>query len=243
MNSDPKDSFENADPQTSADMLMAGVMEVATTALAIGASLLKTLAQETAGGKPVPEPEGRVSPLNTVVYYGVATVTNVVKLVVSEVGVAPNGVANPSANSSVYQATELGRTSVAVERSSDSSPQSSVNFSPLNLPTVHCGGVLRIPLSIENPSVESMDNMAVRCLSLDAVRPLDTVTEGSGQIHNSPTLRFQPATLSIAPKDFEKLTVFIETQPGTRVGDFRAVIGIGAENFETTLQFRVIAAA
>lgn len=241
MNSDPKDSFENADPQTSADMLMAGVLEVATTALSIGASLVKTLAQETAGGKPVPEPEGRVSPLNTVVHYGVAAVTNVVKLVVSGVGVTPNGAANPSANPSVYQSTELGRTSVAVERSSDSSPKSSVNSSPLNLPTVHCGGVLRIPLSIENPGIESMDNMAVRCLSLDAVIPLDTVMEESGQIHDPPTIRFQPTTLSIAPKDFEKLTVFIETQPETTVGEFRAVIGIGTENFETTLQFRVIA--
>lgn len=228
MNSDPKDSFESTDPQTSVDMLMAGVLEVATAALGVSAVLAKTLAQETARGNPVPEPEGRGSPLNVVVHYGVAAVTNVVKLVVSGVGVTTNETANQSA--------EPTRSADAVNRSPNSVTRRPATPSVANLPTVHCGSTLRIPLSIENPGSEPMDNMMITCLSLDAV------TEGIGQMLDQHAIRFQPETLSIAPKDFEKLTVFIETQPETVGADYTAIIGIGAEGFETTLNFRVIAA-
>ena len=202
-------------------MLSAGVLEVATAALGIGVTLAKTLAQETSQGVPVPPPTDKDSPLNAAVHYSVAAATNVIKLVVSGVGVS-----TPD--------------SVSTDKTAQTAPESPAATNPQrpsSLPVVHCGSALRIPHSIENPGAEPMNNMNIVCKSLEMTQPL-----GLGKQLDLILLSFQPDVLSIAPKDFEKLTVLIETRLETTVGDYIAVIAIGSDNFETTLKFRVVAA-
>jgi hypothetical protein len=226
MNPDPKDTFEKIDPQAGVDKLMTGVLEIATATLGISATLAKTLAQETAKGNSIPEPEGRESPLNTTVHYGIATVTNVLKLVIASVPVPTN-----------IPTEQQSESTRSANSSSKNDTRNSQNASHPGLPTVHPGSLLRIPLSIENPGVEPMNDMMIYCESLEAL-----VEEDRGQKLDSNAIRFQPETLSIAPKDFEKLTVFVTTHIETTVGDYTAIIKIGSDNFETILKFRVLAA-
>ncbi|MGA8029826.1 MAG: hypothetical protein WB992_22005 [Bryobacteraceae bacterium] len=106
--------------------------------------------------------------------------------------------------------------------------------SALAHPTVHAGSTLRIPLSIENPSDAEMLQMAFRCESLtyqgdDSKLPL-----------TAEALLLQPATLSIAPHDFEKLTVFITTTEATATGIYLAKIALSGGGFESMLRFEVV---
>jgi hypothetical protein len=231
MSAENKDPTRNIDPQAGADMIVAGVIEVLNAALSVGATVAKTIAQQTSGGKSLPEPEGRDSALNDMVHYGVAAVTNVVGLVVSGAGVVSGSVKPP-------EPTPQSNYSEPQNYSTQSDRTTAPSSSPSvpNLPTVHQGSTLRIPLSIENPSSEPMSDMTFVCLTMSGE------TAGSGQPLDISAVRFQPQTLSIAPKDFEKLTVFIETYPDTTIGLYKTVIDMGKKNFETVLQFQVIPA-
>jgi hypothetical protein len=103
-------------------------------------------------------------------------------------------------------------------------------------PTVHAGSTLRIPLSIENPSDADMSQMTFCCR--------DLIYEGNaaGTPLTAAALVFEPATLSIAPRDFEKLTVFIATTEETATGSYMAKIAVEGGSFESVLRFEVVPA-
>jgi len=241
MNSDKPDTPRNIDPQAGADLIVAGVMEVVNAALAVGATIAKSIAQETSGGKPVSRPSSEDSALNEMIHYGVAAVTQVVGLVVSGAGVvsqtvqpsAPSTNPSPSTSSPVPARAEADQFRQG-DRPPAPPPSPTPRATSASLPTVHQGATLRMPLSIENPGNEPMTDMTFVCRSLTGE------VGGSGTLLEVGAVRFQPETLAIAAKDFEKLTVFIETQAETAVGHYQAVIGIGPNQFETLLQFQVI---
>jgi hypothetical protein len=96
-----------------------------------------------------------------------------------------------------------------------------------------------MPLSIENPGPEPMSDIEFRCLRMtggqaDEDKPFAPLT--------SQALRFVPQLLTIAPRDFEKLTIYIDVPQETAPGRYQAIIGPEDGSFETTLNFEVISA-
>lgn len=102
-------------------------------------------------------------------------------------------------------------------------------------PAVSQGATLRIPLSIENPGPEPMQNLQFRALRVE------TVQVGGGTRLGVSNVRLEPAVLSVAARDFEKLTVYVDTLPQTAPGLYRAVIGTADGGLETAVEFEVTA--
>jgi hypothetical protein len=96
--------------------------------------------------------------------------------------------------------------------------------------------VLRIPLSIENPDAQAIDQLEFTALAV----------KGDGTAGGTPlgvgSLRFEPATMTIAAHDFEKLTVFVDTRPETAPGPYEAAIGLGGSRPEINVRFAVVGA-
>jgi len=197
-----------------------GVSDVINAAFGVGAAIAKTLAEVTAAGKPVTSPDTRQGPLGEMVHYGVTTLTNVIGLVVSVVGgAAGSGTGKgAAANAPASEATDT--------REKDSTAP--------NLPKVHQGGTLRIPLSMENPADQPMENLVFACQDMNGKRI------GAGQPLTEAAMRFQPERLDIAPKDFEKLTLLITTDALTAPGDYVAHIGVDNGDLEIKVEFEVL---
>lgn len=104
-------------------------------------------------------------------------------------------------------------------------------------PTVHAGSTLRIPLSIENPSDVEMPQMRFYCGALNYQG------NSAGSPLTSEAFVFQPNPLTIAPRDFEKITIFITTGEEAATGIYLARIMVEGGSFESPLSFEVLAAA
>lgn len=100
-------------------------------------------------------------------------------------------------------------------------------------PTVTAGATLRMPLSIENPGVEPMIELRFGCLEMAGG------TAGLGEPLDVGVVRFEPDVLTIAPRDFEKLTVFIDIPATTAPGGYRATIGLPDGGFQVQIPFEV----
>lgn len=202
----PPRSGESPQPQDMA----AGVTEVVNAALSMGASLAKAFAQATtAAGAPVSAPSEGAGPLNAIVHYGVAAVTNVAGFLINSAG-------------GLRMATPGGAAPAAASRAA--------------WPRVHQGATLRIPLSIENPGEQPMDNITFGCSEIVYLG------KNTGPILTANNVRFQPTVLAIPPHDFEKLTLFVDTRPDTPTGRYRVKIEMGAGGTTTIVEFDVIQA-
>jgi hypothetical protein len=198
------------------DAFVQGVSEVIAASLGVAASVARVVAQSTArGGTVPPGPPDR--PLEALIHYGVATVTNVLGMVAT--GVEGAG----RAARGVKQRGEEANGARPAARSPSS-----------EFPTVDRGATLRVPLSIENPGTEPMRGLLVRC---SEVRHGQL---GAGRALDKRNIRFAPDRLDIAARDFEKLTVFVETEPDTAAGAYEVVIALGSDDFNTVLHFSVV---
>lgn len=103
------------------------------------------------------------------------------------------------------------------------------------LPTVRAGSTLRVPLLVENREAVEMSGLDFTCRSVDRLIPGEGPGVGRHQV------RFDPSTLTVASRDFEKLTVRVATAPDTAPGRYRVTIVGGADVFSTTLEFEVVA--
>lgn len=104
------------------------------------------------------------------------------------------------------------------------------------LPTVRAGSTLRVPLLVENREAVEMSGLDFTCRSVDRLVPGEGPGVGRHQV------RFEPSTLTVASRDFEKLTVRVATAPETAPGRYRVTIVGGADVFSTTLEFNVLGA-
>lgn len=82
------------------------------------------------------------------------------------------------------------------------------------------GASLRLPLSIDNPGSQPMERLAPHALGArfegaDCAAPF--------------ALRFDPPSLSIAPRDFEKLVVTIDLPPEMPPGRWSALFALGPD--------------
>ncbi len=204
--------------------LAEGVSDVINAAFGVGAAITKTLAEVTAVGKPVANPNTPQGPLGEMVHYGVTTLTNVIGLVVSVVGGATGGTADSGS----------GKDASTDARATEPMSTSEKDRAATRLPRVHQGGTLRIPLSMENPADLPMENLVFACQDMRGTRI------SAGQPLTETALCFQPERLDIAPKDFEKLTLLINTDAQTAPGDYVAHIGVDNGDLEIKVEFEVL---
>jgi hypothetical protein len=104
---------------------------------------------------------------------------------------------------------------------------------PASRPGVRAGDTLRMPLFIENPSNGATGLMHFG--AIDVVSP-----EGTGRPLGIAQVRCDPEILKIAARDFEKLTVFVDTDPTTVPGHHRVRVGVPDTAFITTVEFDVV---
>ena len=198
-----------------AEELTRSVTNLVGAAFGVGAAVAKTAAEATAGGRPVANPKTPQGPLNLIMHYGLTAAANLVRTVITTTAAG----SADGASASVAQPA-----SAAAARPPGSGP------------TVTVGSTLRIPLSIENPGSAPMEMLQFSCTRVDALNV------GHGQKLGVANLRFAPANLSIAPRDFEKLTVFVDTTSATALGTYRVVIGVATANLESVIEFDVVEA-
>jgi len=102
------------------------------------------------------------------------------------------------------------------------------------VPRVGRGSVLRVPLLVENTGPTPTTELGFR--ATEVVR----TAGGDGDDIPVDRITFTPPTLTIAQRDFEKLTVRVHTDESTAPGTYRATI-IGGEGwFTTTIEFEVV---
>ena len=197
-----------------------GVRAMISTTLDIGASMAKMVAEATSGGRSVASPPNQ-DPVNAIVHYSVVSVVNVVSTVASSASQARPAAAPQSPASPPGEAQTTAATPPADSQQS-------------NQPTVHRGAALRIPLSIENPGAEPMTDISFVCLE---IRLLERTSSGGD--YSSAWVRFEPQSLTIAPNDFEKLTVFIDVPKDAALGHYQTSIGMDSNTPIAVINFTV----
>lgn len=201
--------------EASAEEVAESVARVLDAAVGVGASVAKAVAEATGGEEGV-EPPPRDRPADALVHYGVAAVTSVVGRVVSAVeggGPAGSGGAAAAAGGARREGPESPRTDV---------------------PAVETGATLRVPLSIENPDTDPMEEVRMTCTEVR------TRSGGDGERPRCEHVRFEPEVLDVAPRDFEKLTFYVDVPEEAAPGVYEAVLLIGSPDAPTSLVFRVL---
>jgi hypothetical protein len=119
---------------------------------------------------------------------------------------------------------------ISGSRTQHSEPPAGAAQAPF--PTVSAGGTLRMPLFIENPSPEPTGELEF--VALSAVGP-----DGSEGL-TSARIRCIPHPLVIGARDFEKLTVLVDTMADTPRGRHRLSVGAEGTPFATVVEFDVV---
>lgn len=215
MNSDQQNRQTEKGDTTGLNEVTQGVGDVVNAAFGVGASLAKVVADATAQARPVPPPETNATPLNAIVHYSLVAVDNIVRLFAS----AGDGVIRAGKEVGTQPGAHSARTATHPAQ---------------GFPVVRRGGTLRVPLSVENPSSEPMNNLAFQCVSIRGQ------AAGQGEPLDPTNVRFQPDSMSIAARDFEKLSVFIDTKPDTAPGRYEAILGSESGAFEISVEFEVL---
>lgn len=99
-------------------------------------------------------------------------------------------------------------------------------------PTVSAGSTLRVPLLVENPSATPTTEVSFRLAQIEGL-------EGQGA-EGIAEVTFTPATLVLAARDFEKLTVRVVTRPDAPPGRYRVTVEGGDGWFSTTIELTVL---
>ncbi|CAN7438140.1 hypothetical protein LJR225_002889 [Phenylobacterium sp. LjRoot225] len=101
-------------------------------------------------------------------------------------------------------------------------------------PRVRAGTTLRVPLSIENPGERPMTGLAplVRAIRQEGVEAVGL---------SAKDIRFAPASLEVAPRDFEKLTVFVTVPETAAPGRYEVVLALKDDGEDLPLSFEVAA--
>lgn len=204
-----EDKTRRDDANERADQLTRGIADLAEAALGVGVALGRTVADATARGRSVAGPPKDEGQIGQIIHYGVTIVRNVLGLVFSVAG----------------SAADLAPGAGAAR--ADAAP------GPGQLPTVHQGGTLRIPLSVENPTAEPMTELVFRC------RDIEAGALGNGVPVDGNDFRFDPPRLTIAARDFEKLTLYIDAASDAAPGRYRATLGVGDDSVQLSVGFEV----
>ncbi|HET9051823.1 MAG TPA: hypothetical protein VFO60_08970 [Candidatus Dormibacteraeota bacterium] len=217
-------------PQQGVDELAAGVADVLRAAVGVGTAVARTVARTAGAAGAVPRADDAAQ-LGALVQSSLAAAGSVARVVVYGIGVAARAVAASPPDGAAPGSRRTG-----------DGAASAASSEPAPLPTapeVHAGSTLRVPLSVENPDEQPLA-LEMRCSG--AVR-LDGAPEGTPVPALAQAVRFDPATLTVAPRDFEKVTVFVDVPVGAAAGPHRIAITDAAGSFSATLDVRVHAPA
>jgi hypothetical protein len=102
-------------------------------------------------------------------------------------------------------------------------------------PTVQAGSTLRVPLSVENPGEQPMRDLSPRVRAVRRAAGADAAS-----VIEPGSIRFEPVQFDVAPRDFEKLTVFVPVPDDTPAGNYQVVLALGPEEPDLTIAFAVI---
>jgi len=212
-----------------AESIAQSVTEVIDAFFGVGASIAKTFAEATANNKKVSPPNPDAAPLNVIIHYSLTTVSNVINMFADGIGNSVPPITSVGGKAGDRDAGKPVTEAVTTAGGANSNAQRGYNS-----PVVQRGGTLRIPLSIENPGNEIMQQLTFLCLDMRCVNP------GPGVPLDTSAIRFQPVTLTIEPRDFEKLTAYIDTGYDTSPGEYEALLGLGNNSFEILVKFEVL---
>lgn len=208
------DNQESPKEQTPiAGELASGILQIMNTALKMGANITKGAAEITSAGDSVAPPRSTQDPINSMLHYGAATVSNIIRLVLP-----------------ISKTTD----SHGQPHNTTQSPQSNSVAKQQNIPTVRQGSTLRIPLMIENPHNDPYVDIAFKCLSIVT----DTLADGIAL--GLENVRLEPKTLTVLPGDFEKLTVFIDIPENVAIGKYEVIVGQEIGDYEFEIPVHVI---
>ena len=106
---------------------------------------------------------------------------------------------------------------------------------PAKGPRTRAGATLRVPLSVENPGDLPMTGLApyLRAVRIDGVSTTGALA--------AETVRFEPPHFDVAPRDFEKLTVFVMLPVNASPGHYELVLALGPNEPDLPLAFDVVA--
>jgi hypothetical protein len=106
------------------------------------------------------------------------------------------------------------------------------NTAAATAPSGRVGEALRIPMAVENPGREPMQDLDFQVVAL-------TGPEGSSL--SGASLSISPRTLSVAPGDFEKLVLHVDIPEGAVAGLYEGRLGLdGKSHFEVPFRFTVV---
>jgi len=194
---------------------LAGVVDAV---LGVGASLARVVAEATAPGGVVEPLPPSTPAFQAIVRYGVTAMGNVASALIA------------------------GGERLRAGTGTGTGPGTGASPSPAAPATARAGGprvqpgaTLRVPLSVENPGERPMNGLSPRARVFRAAGGADA----SGLIATE-TVRFTPGVFDVAPRDFEKLTVFVPVPEGTPAGDYELVLALGPQEPDLTIAFAVV---
>ncbi len=200
------------------DELTRSMLDVVEAGLGVGVALARTAAVVANGGKAVPPPE-EDRPIPAIIHYSLAAVGELAGLATRAFSFRP-APAQGEAQSSAAGAAAA--TSKAAERATG--------------PRVRAGATLRVPLSIENPGDQPMGPLTPQ------VRAVRRDGADAGADLPVSAVRFTPAEFVVAPKDFEKLTVFVAAPEAAPPGRYDVVLALGPREADLPLSFEIVPA-
>lgn len=183
------------------DELASHITNVVNATVGVGTTAVRAIARMAVPGPDAPAPQ-----VGDLVRYGVGAAESVLGLVLDGVRTAA-GVPLPTRGTSGGAASP-GRT---------------------DLPRIHAGSVLRLPLLVENRGDLPMADIRFAC----------TRTEPAGAL-GADDIAFDPPVLTVAPRDFEKVTVRVRTGADTPPARYRIELAGGDGAFHTTVAFDVV---
>lgn len=194
----------------------AAIVRAGSWALGLAADAAQATAQALAG-KAIEGPAGEAA-LARLVRHGSAAVGSAIALAVT------SGRAAASAGA---PAPARGGVPPMPERAEEAAPPRGLRLAP--------GGTARIPLSIDNPGATPMEGLAPRL--------------AGARFEGAPAapafaLGFAPETLTVAPRDFEKLVVTLTLDADIAAGGWTALFALDADDTALhELPFQVVATA
>lgn len=197
--------------ETAAPDLGQSVASVVDAVLGVGVSLARVVAEVTAGDRVVQPVPPSTPAFQAIVRYGVTALTNVASVLIS--------------------GGDKLRTAAG-----GASPPGASTAARASGPRVQPGATLRVPLSVENPGDRPMRDLSPRVRAVRRASGVDATS-----VITPETIRFSPGVFDVAPRDFEKLTVFVPVPEETPAGAYEVVLALGPEEPDLTIAFAVLA--
>ena len=208
--------------ETPAQALATSMAGVVDAALEVGVLLARVVAQATAPGRPVEAPAANTSPIEAIVRYGVTAMGNVASAAWS----STDGLRK--AGSSVLRSAGSKAASATKTPSTRSAASSG--------PRVQPGATLRVPLSVENPGDTPMRELSPR------VRAIRRAGADATSVIVPESVRFTPGLFDVAPRDFEKLTVYVPVPQDAPEGTYEVILALGDQEPDLPMVFTVLPA-